>query len=36
MVLKVRKLHVHDTNKARICSMLYIQIDGLFYCLRGS
>lgn len=30
MVLKVRKRHVHDTNKARICSMHYIQIDVLF------
>ena len=36
MVLKVRKRHVHDTNKAGICSMHYIQIDILFYCLRGS
>ena len=36
MVLKVRKRHVHDTNKARICSMHYIEIDVLFYCLRGS
>lgn len=31
MVLKVRKRHVHDTNKASICSTIFNRSDVLFF-----